>query len=247
MRYLMLKIAYDGTNYHGFQRQNNALAVQELIEKALKKILKEDINLAASGRTDTGVHALEQVVSFATNGRIPTDRIVPALKSFLPKDIVVYEAKEVEQDFNARFSALDKTYRYKIKVSAIENPFSRNYVWQINKELHLSAMQEASDFLLGRHDFSAFRTLGSTPVSSFKTIYKAKWLDKGDGQLEFVINGDGFLYHMVRNIVGCLVRVGQNKISVDNFKEILESKNRAKAGTMAPACGLYLEKVNYKK
>lgn len=243
----MLKIAYDGTNYHGFQRQNNALAVQELLEEALKKILKEDINLAASGRTDTGVHALGQVVSFETNGKIPTDRIVPALKSFLPKDIIVYEAKDVGASFNARFSALDKTYCYKIKVSAVESPFSRNYAWQMDKGLNLKAMQEASDFLLGKHDFSAFRTLGSTPRSPFKTIYIAKWLDKGEGRLEFIINGDGFLYHMVRNIVGCLVRVGKNKISVDNFKEILESKNRANAGTMAPACGLYLEKVNYKK
>ena len=247
MRYLMLKIAYDGTNYHGFQRQNNALAVQELVEEALNKILKETINLAASGRTDTGVHALGQVVSFATNAKIPTDRIVFAMRSFLPKDIIVYEAKDVDSSFNARFSALDKTYRYKIRLSSVESPFCRNYAWQMNKTLDLKAMQKASNLLLGKHDFSAFRTLGSTPVSPLKTMYQAKWLDKGDGKLEFVINGDGFLYHMVRNIVGCLVRVGENKISVDNFKDILESKNRAKAGAMAPACGLYLEKVNYKK
>jgi tRNA pseudouridine38-40 synthase len=245
MRYLMLKMAYDGTNYHGFQRQINALAIQEVVEKALENILKEKINLAASGRTDTGVHALGQVVSFSTNGKIPTNRIVPALKSFLPKDIVVYEAREVNSSFNARFSALDKTYRYKIKTALIESPFERNYAWQLNKELDIKKMQEASTVLLGKHDFSAFRSLGSSPVSPFKTIYVAKWIDKGEGKLEFVINGDGFLYHMVRNLVGCLVKVGQNKISVDNFKEILESKNRAKAGVMAPACGLYLEKVNY--
>lgn len=245
LRYLKLTVAYDGTNYHGFQRQTNAVGVQQVLEKALTKLMGEDIKLAASGRTDTGVHAYGQVVSFQTKGSIPTEKIVAAMKSFLPSDIVVWRAEDVDRDFNARYSAISKRYKYRILLRSVANPFERNYAWQLPKQLNLAAMQEASSIILGTHDFSAFRSLGSAPVTPVKTMTKVLWQKYNEEEIVFVIEGDGFLYHMVRNIVGTLVRVGTGKITVKQFEEILLSGDRKLAGMAAPPQGLYLEEVHY--
>lgn len=245
MRYLKLTLSYDGSNYNGFQRQNNAIGVQQIVEKALSILLGEDIKVAASGRTDTGVHARGQVISFGTVSTVPTINIPKAIRHLLPRDIVVYGAKEVDSEFNARYSAIEKTYQYKIVIADIPDPFIRNYAWEINKDLDLKAMQQAADFLVGTHDFSAFRNQGSKPMVPVRTIKKAKWSSNGN-ELKFTITGDGFLYRMVRNIVGALVKVGSGKMTTEEFQTIMLSKDRKRCGVAAPARGLYLHSVRYK-
>jgi tRNA pseudouridine38-40 synthase len=244
MRYLKLTISYDGTNYNGFQRQKNAIGIQQIVEEALSNLLGEDIRLVASGRTDTGVHAWGQVISFETKSTVPTGHIPRAIKHLLPGDIVVWKAEEVSENFNARYSAVEKTYQYKIIVTDVQDPFKRNYAWEIKQQPDVEKMQEAANHLLGTHDFSAFRNKGSKPISPERTISKAQW-ERAEKELIFTITGDGFLYRMVRNIVGALVKVGDGKITPDEFQKILLAKDRQMAGMAAPACGLYLMQVRY--
>lgn len=244
MRYLKLTLSYDGSNYNGFQRQKNGVGVQQVVEAALSKLLGEEIQVAASGRTDTGVHAREQVISFGTVSTVPTINIAKATRHLLPRDIVVYEAVEVASDFNARYSCTEKTYQYKIMLTDVPDPFMRNYVWELNNDLDIEKMQQAANFLLGTHDFSTFRNQGSKPMLPIRTITKAAWAANGK-QLEFTITGDGFLYRMVRNIVGALVKVGSGKITPEEFQIIMLSKDRSSFGGSAPARGLYLMQVRY--
>ena len=245
VRHLKLTIAYDGSNYNGFQRQKNAVGIQQILEEALGKIFGEKVRIAASGRTDTGVHALGQVVSFATSGTVPTERIAKALARYLPEDIVVRKAEEVPPTFNARFSAIAKRYEYRLLVTSEPDPFKRKHTWQIKSMPDIKAMQQAADLLVGKHDFSAFRSAGSANVNTVKNIYCAKWSRYGEAEICFTIEGDGFLYHMVRNMVGAMVRVGSGKITVLRFREILEIGDRRLAGTAAPPQGLYLVEVFY--
>ena len=226
-RNIRLTVSYDGTAYNGFQRQNPPqIAVQNVLEEKLQQVCGDTIELAASGRTDAGVHALGQVVNFFTDGRIPVDRLPRAVNSILPPDIVVLEAAEADRDFSARHSAKSKTYIYRILQGYIPDPFERNY--------NLNCI----------HDFSAFRAAGGPPVSPVRTIYEAGLKQQGRiVELSFFANG--FLYHMVRNLVGTLANVGLGWTSVERFKEIMESLDRNQAGATAPAQGLYLYKVNY--
>ena len=243
-RNIKLILAYDGGKYHGFQRQNNAISVQNVLEKKLAIVFGGEIKLAASGRTDAGVHAYGQVVSFLTEGTIPIDRVVRAINSHLPSDIVVRSAEEVALDFSARHSAKDKIYIYKIQQGEVLDPFKRQYAWYIRKELNVDKMNEAMQCIVGTHDFSAFRAVGSAPMHPVRTIFEAKCKLEGD-TIEFVFWGNGFLYHMARNLVGTLVNVGKGKTTLEDFKGILEGKDRQKAGMTAPAQGLYLKEVNY--
>lgn len=244
MRYLKLTLSYDGSNYNGFQRQKNAVGVQQIVEGALSNLLGEEIKVAASGRTDTGVHARGQVISFGTASTVPTARITKAIRHLLPTDIVVYEAEEVSAEFNARYSSKEKTYQYKIFITDIPDPFVRNYVWEVAKDLDIKKMQEAANLLLGTHDFSAFRNQGSKPMIPVRTITKAKWTIS-EKQLVFTITGDGFLYRMVRNIVGALSKVGSGEMTIEEFQAIMSSKDRSSFGGSAPARGLYLMQVKY--
>jgi len=244
MRYLKLTLSYDGTNYNGFQRQKNAVGIQQIVEEALSHLLGENIRLVASGRTDTGVHAWGQVISFTTKSTVPIGHIPRAIKHLLPGDIVVWKAEEVPENFNARYSAVEKTYQYRIMVTDVQDPFKRNYAWEIKKQPDVEKMQKAANYLLGTHDFSAFRNKGSKPISPERTISKAQW-EMAEKELVFTITGDGFLYRMVRNIVGALVKVGEGKITPDEFQKILLAKDRQQAGMAAPACGLYLMQVRY--
>ena len=245
-RNICLKVAYDGTRYHGFQRQSPPVtAVQNVLEKQLGKMFGDTIEMAAAGRTDAGVHAYGQVVNFFTNGRIPTERIVQAANSLLPEDIVVVEAWEGGVDFSARHNAKSKTYIYKVQQGAVRNPFTGRYAWYVNRPLDLKAMREALASLLGTHDFSSFRATGGAPMSPVRTLYRADIEEKDGGMLEFTIHGNGFLYHMVRNIVGTVVDVGKGRISVSRFREITEAHDRNLASPTAPACGLYLYEVEY--
>lgn len=246
MRTLKLIVAYDGTNYHGFQRQENAITVQQILENRLTKLCNEKITLNGSGRTDTGVHACGQVVSFITNGTIPTENLLKALNGLLPDDIVISSAEEVSEEFHARFHACWKRYKYEILQNKIHDPFKRNYVWQINKQLDLVAMQKAAQLLVGTHDFTFFQSATSVKKSPIKTIYRAHWQQDGD-KLEFCIEGNSFLYHMVRNIVWNLVAVGLGKKTIATFESELKNASTHSKYAPAPPQGLYLDYVSYEE
>lgn len=245
-RNIVLKVAYDGTAYHGFQRQTPpVVAVQNILEEKLQVVFGDSIELAASGRTDAGVHAYGQVVNFFTDGRIPTDRIVRAVNSLLPSDIVVRAAGEAERDFSARHSAKSKTYIYRIQRGEVPDPMTARYAWYIRRPLDVAAMREALGCILGTHDFSAFRASGGAPMSPVRTMYEATIGEERDGLLACRIHGSGFLYHMVRNVIGTIANVGLGVLTVDDFERILASRDRQQASATAPARGLYLLAVRY--
>ena len=246
MRTIKLVVAYDGSCYHGFQKQKNILTIQNILEEMLEKLCGEKITAAGSGRTDAGVHALAQTVTFTTNGRIPCANIVRASRSMLPRDIVVLSAEEMPKGFHARFSACWKIYQYKIFCAPQPSPFKMRYSWQLTERLDVQAMNQAAEMLVGTHDFSAFRSSGSVDASPIKTIYEAGWCEQS-GELVFRIAGDGFLYHMVRNIVWSLVQVGLGKRSCADFAAELSAKRCEFLNEPAPAEGLYLEQVFYEK
>lgn len=237
-------VAYDGTNYQGFQRQKNGVGVQQVLEKALTEVLKEPILIKAAGRTDAGVHALGQVISFTTSSRIPPENYRRALEPHLPPDIAVREAFYAPDDFHARFDAVDKTYQYKLLYSPLPDPTQRNTTWEFREKLDVDKMNEAAALLLGKHDFTSFKNQGSQDTSPVRTLTEAHWVQDGD-LFTFTITGDGFLYRMVRNIVGCLVRVGTGAWTKEDFARVLAAKNRKQAGMAAPAQGLYLMHVSY--
>lgn len=241
---LKLTVAYDGSAYHGFQRQANALTVQQVLEEALSALFGEPTVVAGAARTDTGVHAYGQVISLRTNSRMPIDRIPLALLGMLPRDIAVVEAVEMAESFHARFAAKGKLYSYRILNSERPDPLLRNYCWRIAKPLDVEAMKTALAQLIGEHNFGAFRSAGSTAKSSIRTLYSANCRQQ-DNQLELHFHGNGFLYHMVRNIVGTVVDVGMKKTSLADFQEIFAGQDRRKAGAMAPGVGLYLLEVFY--
>lgn len=245
MRNLKLILAYDGTLYHGFQRQANAVTIQQIVEDRLPKIFGHPITITGAGRTDAGVHAYGQVINFFTNGRVPTERIVLAARSLLPPDIVVVSAAEEAEDFHARYSAQSKIYRYRLLNTPIANPLERNYAWHFRQPLNVELMDEAAQIIVGTHDFSAFRASGSASVNPVRTIMAAECRIQGSGIIEFEFWGTGFLYHMVRNLVGTLVEVGQQHITPEDFAGILKGRDRRAAGITAPAQGLYLMEVKY--
>ncbi len=244
MRTLRFTLAYDGTNYSGWQRQANALTVQELVENALTKLCKETIKVVGSGRTDAGVHAHGQVVSFRTSCAIPAARLAVALNSLLPEDIVAREGQEVPAEFHARYSAHEKLYCYKIYRHPLASPFWRLYAWHVPGELDVAAMRQAAEYFTGTHDFSAFCAAGGTKVNPIRDIYLSVWRQSGD-VLEYHVEGTGFLYHMVRNMVGTMVDIGKGKHPPHVIAAILASKQRSLAGVTAPAQGLYLDRVTY--
>ena len=232
-RNICLTVAYDGTAYHGFQRQSPPIrTVQNVLEEKLALVFGDAIELAAAGRTDAGVHAMGQVVNFFTDGRIPTERIVRA-------------AWEEGRDFSARHSAKSKSYIYRIQEGATPNPFSERYAWYLGTPLDLAAMNEAAALLLGTHDFSAFRAAGGAPMLPVRTMYSAEGKRIEGERIEFRFHANGFLYHMARNIVGTLVDVGRGRRTRADFAAILASRERKRASATAPARGLFLESVVY--
>ena len=245
VRTIKLTLAYDGSGYHGFQKQPHGETIQNIVDEFLSKVCGESVVTAGSGRTDAGVHAYEQVVSFSTNGRIPCANIVRASQTMLPQNIVLLQAEEVEEDFHARYSALWKEYQYRVVVNAQQDPFLVKYAWQVHELLNVEKMNKAAEALIGKHDFSAFRSSGSVDSDTVRTIYRAEWTAVNDNELRFNIAGDGFLYHMVRNIVWSLVQVGLGKRTVEEFAEELNSKRCVYLNSPAPACGLYLKHVEY--
>ncbi|HHW30157.1 MAG TPA: tRNA pseudouridine(38-40) synthase TruA [Clostridiaceae bacterium] len=244
MRNIKLTIEYDGTGYHGWQTQANAVTVQDTLEKCIKKLTGEDCNLIGSSRTDVGVHALGQVANFYTNSKIPAEKFSFALNSVLPDDIVIVSSEEAGPDFHARFHAKAKRYLYYIYNSTFPSALLRNRAWHVPYSLDISLMESASTYLKGTHDFTAFRAAGSTTKTSIRTIMDIT-LVKKQKIIEIDVLGNGFLYNMVRIIAGTLVEVGRGKICPDSIPAILESRDRSNAGITAPAHGLYLAQVFY--
>ena len=238
-------IEYNGARYHGWQRQNNDRTVQEEIEKAVLTITGQQVALTGSGRTDAGVHAHAQVANFKCETKLGPQDLLGGLNSLTDEDIVIMSCEEVEASFHARFDVKSKTYVYKILNRPNPAAIFRQYAWHIRKQLNLEAMRTATSHLIGRHDFKAFEGAGSPRSHTNRSVYKAGLTEEDDGYLAFEIEADGFLRFMVRNIVGTLVDVGRGRISPDDFKRILASKDRNQAGATAPAHGLFLKKVRY--
>lgn len=247
MRNIKLTVAYDGTAYHGFQEQRGTglPTVQEELEKALSGLAGRRVQVIGAGRTDAGVHARGQVINFDARGwNIPTDRIPQAMNGVLPHDIAVLGAGDVPEDFHSRFSARAKEYRYAIYNSRLPDPFLRRYSCFFPRALDIGEMREASNYLKGKHDFSAFKAEGTPVKSAVRTIFDISFIQSGH-IIELVFLGDGFLYNMVRIITGTLLEVGLKKYPPQRVSEILASGDRTKAGPTAPPQGLCLVKVYY--
>ena len=252
MRRIRLIVSYDGTNYCGWQIQENAVTVEGTLTDALRKWLKEDIEIIGASRTDSGVHAYGNIAVFDTNSRIPSEKFAIGLNHYLPEDIRVQKSDEVESDYHPRYRNTEKTYEYTILNTKINLPTYSRYSYHVYHPLDFEAMKEAAELLVGEHDFSAFCSAGSQVKSKVRTIYEVS-LDKqkvmgcnGGDLIRIRVRGNGFLYNMVRIISGTLVEVGLGKIKPEEIKTIIESKDRQKAGKTLPAHGLYFMNVNYK-
>jgi tRNA pseudouridine38-40 synthase len=244
-RNIRLLLEYDGTRYHGWQRQENALTIQQVLEEALQRLTGERIALIGSGRTDAGVHARGQVANFRTESTIPLQAFHQGLNSLLPKDIAVLSATEAEPSFHARKSARAKTYEYRILSRPNRSPLAHHYAWWIASPLDLAAMAGAATALMGEHDFTAFRASGSDNLNPVRRVLAAEWRNEPGGWLSFTITATGFLRGMVRSLVGTLVEVGRGKAVPELLAELLESGARHLAGPTAPPQGLYLVEVFY--
>lgn len=243
MNNIKLVIEYDGTNYVGWQQQKNGITIHGKLSKAIERVINEEVTLLGSGRTDAGTHAIGQVANFKTKSNIPVYNLVKAINAYLPKDIVVRSAKKVPEKFHSRYSAKSKIYCYTILNSNIRNAIGRNYCLHYSTPLDIEKMQKASKVLMGKHDFSAFKSK-SEVLSSVRTIMKLEIKKKGKF-LMFTVEADGFLYKMVRSIVGTLLEVGKGKMTITEFKKIVKSGIRANAGNTVAANGLCLLKVKY--
>jgi len=248
LRNFKLIIEYDGTAYHGWQRQNDTSTVQGAIEAALETMTGRSVTVIGSGRTDAGVHAVGQVANFCVETRLTSDVFAKGLNSLIPPDIVIKNCAAVDKTFHARYDARSKIYDYHILNQPTPAAIFRQYAWHIGKPLDLEAIRTAMLCLKGQHDFSAFEAAGSPRSHAVRTVIDLHLSEKdADGYVGFSIEADGFLRHMVRNIVGTLVDVGLGKISPEAFEEIVISKDRTQAGITAPAHGLFLREVKYER
>lgn len=254
-RNIRIVLEYDGTGFCGWQSQKSGKSIQGTIQGTLEKITGEKIKLIGSGRTDAGVHALGQVANFKLQSPISLSKIKTALNSLLSPSIVIREIEEVSTDFHAQISAKRKRYVYFILNDEFSSPFLDRYCWQIKQPLNWQKMKEALKFLKGKHDFKSFQSVGTPVKSTMREIYKIEikkaqsrgaWRYPPTKNLyEIMIEGNGFLKQMVRNMVGTLVEIGKEKLSISDIKKILKAKDRTKAGATAPAKGLFLVIVNY--
>ncbi|MCZ8331468.1 MAG: tRNA pseudouridine(38-40) synthase TruA [Flavobacterium sp.] len=241
MRYF-IKLAYKGTNYFGWQYQPDAISVQETLNKALSTLLKTNIDILGAGRTDSGVHAKEMFAHFDYETEIDIEKLVYKLNSFLPKDIAVFKIIKVHDEAHARFDATKRTYEYHIHTK--KNAFKSDDSWYYSLPLDVAKMNEACKILFEYIDFECFSKT-NTDVNTFNCkIFEANWQQNED-KLVFIIAADRFLRNMVRAIVGTMINIGSGKVSLNDFRQIIESKNRSKAGFSVPAHGLYLTKIEY--
>ncbi len=240
-----LTIEYDGTNYHGWQRQPDARTIQQTIEAALETMTRRKITLVGSGRTDAGVHAKGQTANFRCETKLEPIQFQNGLNSLLPDDIVIRECLPAGDHFHARYDAKGKRYRYCILNHHLPEAVGRQYAWWIRSGLDMTAMQQAAGLILGEHDFKAFEASGSPRSHTRRNVTQARWQRQERRRLVFDIAADGFLRYMVRNIVGTLVAVGLHKLTCEQFRETFSAMDRTKAGATAPAHGLFLMEVFY--
>lgn len=242
MRYF-IHFSYDGTNYHGWQIQPNGITVQGELQHALSVLLRADTPVTGAGRTDTGVHARNMVAHFDTEASIDGEQLVYKLNRLLPRDIAVSRIVEVADDMHARFSATRRTYRY--YVCTKKDPFCRNYYWHTHFNLDFELMNTAADVLKEYDDFGAFCKSHSDAKTTLCTIYEAQWHQQADGSWYFEITANRFLRNMVRAVVGTLVEVGRHRMSLEEFRRVIEGKKRTDAGESMPGHALFLESVEY--
>ncbi|MFC1993226.1 tRNA pseudouridine(38-40) synthase TruA [Chloroflexota bacterium] len=242
---IVLVLEYDGTHYHGFQLQTNAPTIQGEMEEALQKLTGEKIRVAAASRTDTGVHAKGQVVSFKTKSSLPPQTFTSGLNYYLPKDIAVKTAHIADDSFNVRRSATSREYNYYILNSSTRSPMGEGFACLVSGNLDIEAMNQPCQLLVGRHDFASFATcIGGELKSTVRVVHRAE-VNQDEELIVFNMEASSFLPHQVRNTVGALLRVGMGKMSIDEFKNVLEAKEPGMAWPTAPACGLCLMRVNY--
>ena len=250
MRNLKVTVSYDGTEFSGWQVQPDAVTVQGTLASAIGRITGEKVLPQGSGRTDAGVHALAQVMTFVTESSVPTGNFLKAMNDLLPASVRVLEVVEAAPDFHARHSAQAKTYRYRIYRESICPPFLARYVWHYPYPLNEEAMAAAAALVVGEHDFTSFaavdpeRSREGEPALNVRTIFSSAWERIGD-ELIFTVRGSGFLHHMVRNLVGTFILVGRGTLPAEDVTRILEARQRSAAGATAPASGLYLVSVEY--
>ena len=244
MRNIKLTIEYDGTNYAGWQRQPSAITIQGEIERAIEKITGEETEIIGASRTDSGVHAKGYIANFHTSSKISIEKFTGAINSKLPLDIVILKSVDVSTDFHSRYNSIGKRYSYSILNRREAVAVGRNYIYHHKWLLDTKAMKEAAEYFIGTHDFSAYKNLGSSAKTSVRTITELH-ITKDEDLIKIYIAADGFLYNMVRIIVGSLIRVGEGKIKPNEIKSRIESKERSKAGKSVPPGGLCLEEVFY--
>ena len=244
MRNIKIVIEYHGRGFNGWQKQPDKLNIQGEIERAIEEITGEKVDLIASGRTDAGVHSLGQTANFKIEGNFPIEKIPIALNSKLKNSIRIKSAEEVEERFHSRYSVQSKRYRYIINNSQYGTAIYRELEFHIPQKLDIEKMKEAAKYFEGEHDFKAFKASGTSSKSSVRAIYRAD-VAEGEGKIKIELTGNGFLYNMVRIISGTLVDVGLGKIKAEDIPNIIESKDRTKAGKTLPAHGLYLVEVKY--
>jgi tRNA pseudouridine38-40 synthase len=252
LRNIKLLLAFDGTNYAGWQKQKSDKTIQGIIEERIHVMTVENVCLHGSGRTDAGVHALGMVANFQTSSDIPCQGFLKGINSMLPADIRLLHVIDADPDFHARRSARAKTYQYYITTGPVQIPTARLYAAHVFEDLDVHAMEQGLEVLAGTHDFSSFEAAGSrdpdikTGRGAVRTLLEAKCdKDRTSDRLFFTFTGDGFLRHMVRNIVGTILEVGKGKIGPEQIPEILASKDRGTAGPTAPPQGLFLQRVHY--
>lgn len=239
---IMLRLAYDGTNYCGFQKQPSGCAVQDALNKTIEKLTGEEIISTASSRTDSGVHSLDNIVVFETNSTIPPIRWSYVLNSYLPMDIRVISSSEVSKNFHPLREKFIKTYQYRILNSKKADPLRRNFTWNVTYELDVSAMKAAAKLFIGEHDFKAFRVGKRKYKTTIRNMYSSEIEVKGD-ELLYTVSGNGFMYNMVRIIMGTLVDVGLGEVNYDDIIHMLDSGELKKRGDTAPPQGLVLVKT----
>lgn len=244
MKRVMLTVAYDGTNYHGWQLQPNVTTIESVLNDTLSALLKEEIRVIGASRTDTGVHALGNIAVFDTQARMPAEKISYALNQRLPEDIRIQSSREVPQDFHPRRQNSRKTYEYKILNSEFPMPVYRLYSHFTYVPLDIVLMQEAADHLKGEHDFKSFCSVNTMAETTVRTIYDIT-VDKTEDLITIRVIGSGFLYNMVRIIAGTLMEAGKGNLVPDKVADILRACDRTKAGPTAPACGLTLVKYEF--
>lgn len=244
MKRIMLKVAYDGTNYNGWQVQPNGITIEGQLNKALHGLLGEEIAVIGASRTDAGVHALCNIAVFDTESRIAPEKIAPALNARLPEDIRIQESVRVPDHFHPRRCNTRKTYEYRIYTGKYENPIGRQYAHFVYVPLDAEKMQKAADYLVGEHDFKSFCVAKAQVLTTVRTVYEAK-IRKEGAYLIFRISGNGFLFNMVRIIAGTLLEVGRGNMQPEQMKTILEAKDRQAAGPTAPARGLTLVEFEF--